>query len=183
MANNSSAGVYISESDQSQYGVLIPTTAGVLVGESAMGPVGEQTFVSSPRAFLNKFGPPNASMGFLHYSALAFLASRGNPGLFVTRVAPAALYSGAVVRFDKTAATNTITSWNPGLPSYTTGYTFTATDLFAIYAQNPGAWANGMSVKIYPNTNLAASVGANYFFVEVYVGSSVIPAETHMVCL
>lgn len=172
MLPHSSAGVYVNEIDRSQIANAAPTSIAVIVGESLMGPVGERTLITSKSEFLQAFGLPNARYGFMHYSALAFLQE--GTRLYVTRVAPGAHYAGAKVSYNGSVS---------ALAAVVAGYaspdlvTLGASDLFVVHAANPGDWANGMSVSVYPNTTRDDGT----FYVDVFTGNSNRPVEHHLV--
>lgn len=173
MLTHSSAGVYVTETDRSQSVNPSPTSIAAVVGESLVGPVGERTLVTSRTEFLQLFGYPNASLGFLHYSALAFLQE--GTRLFVTRVAPGAKYAGFSVRTNGTL--NSLfpeAGWtSPDLIAAN------AADLFTIYSNNPGTWANAVTVSVYPNT----LKNDGTFYIDVFLPGSNKPVEHHLVHL
>lgn len=159
MANHSSAGVYVREIDLSQRVAAASSSIAAIVGESAKGPVGERTLITSTKQFLAVFGKPDASLTFMHYCALAFLEHGDR--LYVTRVAPNALYGGAVVSIANSM--NTSASFLEGMTDPTI-YDFASDDLFCIYGANQGVWNDDISVYVYPNTKAADGT----FYVDVY---------------
>ncbi len=188
---HSSAGVYVTEEDRSLRAENAPTTIGAIVGESLKGPVGVPTLITDTTKFINAFGYPNAQVSFLHHSALAFLEESSR--LYVTRVAPHAMYGGLVVAVENNLSVahswEEPPVWNadPAPDSYyfdPTLYPFPDQELFAVYAANQGRWANGsqpggISVIVYPNTN----TNENTFYVDVYVTGNNKPVERHVVHL
>lgn len=172
MTQNSSAGVYVSERDDSQRAVAASTSIGVIVGESNRGPVGERTLVTSTKGFLAKFGKPNARLSYMHHCALAFLEE--GKQLYVTRVAPGALFGGASI--STSGGTNQIGPIAEGMAKPLI-YEFTAPELFMLYAVDPGLWNAELTVYVYPNTR--ANDGT--FFIQVYVQGNAQPVET-MLC-
>lgn len=160
---NSSAGVYINETDISDRIQAVSTSIGAIVGQSNYGPVNQRTLITSTRQFLETFGKPDAKLTFMHYAALAFLAE--SQRLYVTRVAKNARYGGIVCR--RVGNFNVSSPFTIGYDAddQTRGYTFDTRDLFIVYAKNPGAWNNELSVIIKPVT---ANVDDNTFIIEVY---------------
>lgn len=171
---NSSAGVYVREIDLSQRVAAASSSIAAIVGESVRGPVNERTLITDAKQFTATFGKPDASLTFMHYCALAFLEN-GNR-LYVTRVAPGAKFGGAVVGIEN--------SMNAGM-EFLEGmddpriYDFSNTDLFAVYAANPGVWNNDMTVYVYPNTK----VNDGTFYIDVYQAGYNRPLESHLVHL
>jgi phage tail sheath protein FI len=174
MGSHSSAGVYVNELDLSQRVAAASSSIAAIVGESVRGPVGKRTLVTSSKQFLFTFGSPNAAKTYMHYCALAYLQEGSR--LYVTRVAPGALYGGALCYTDNTANASTPFAAGTADPAI---YDFVAQDLFAVYAIDPGAWNADLQVRVYPNTK--ASDGT--FFVDVYTKGNNSPVEKFMVHL
>lgn len=175
MANNSSAGVYVREIDLSQRIAAASSSIAAIVGEADRGPVNERTLVTSNKQFLAQFGKPNAALSYMHYCALAFL-EQGNQ-LYVTRVAPNSMYGGAVVSMLNSM--NTSASFNEGMADPTLYEFDNDSDLFAVYAANPGAWNDDVEVYVYPNTK----VDDGTFYVDVYVKGYNKAVESYLVHL
>lgn len=186
MASHSSAGVYVREADRSQRAKAPSTSIGAVVGGSARGPVGQRTLVTSVAEFNSIFGYPDASdrglvlqdphsvsagVSFMHYTALAFLEQSNR--LYVTRVAPGALFGGVVVSFD--GMFNTTTAWSSGLADPTL-YGFDTKDLFALYAIDPGFWNGELSIQIQPS--VSNSLTDNTFTIFVYHIGQGVAVET-----
>lgn len=172
---NSSAGVYSREKDNSQRVEGIATSIAVVVGDSRRGPVGQRTLVTSDTQFLAQFGYPDASLSFMHHCALAFLAE--GTRLYVTRVSPEARFGGCIVSFsDGLCSVAPFAPEGQEQPEY---YEFRANELFSIYAADPGAWNNDLTVHIYPNTR----DGDGSFYIDVYQVGNAQPVERHMVHL
>ncbi len=170
-----SAGVYVQEVNQSQVATGVSSSIGAIVGESNRGPVGDVPYLcTSTKDFLAKFGNPDARMGYMHYCALAFLENGSQ--LYVTRVAPNALYGGCTVYMNNGLAA--IEPWTSGQadPTLTP---FQGTDLFHVYAVDPGAWNNDLSVRVYPNT----ITNDGSFYVDVYLTGQGQPVESFLVKL
>lgn len=174
MAQNSSAGVYVKEIDLSQRIAAASSSIAAVVGESVIGPVGERTLTTSGKNFRSLFGNADASLTFMHYCALAYL-EEGNR-LYVTRVAPGAIYGGAVTSFRNEM--NSSESYSEGLADPAI-YDFMPEDLFTVYGANPGAWNDNLSVYIYPNTKTDDGT----FFVDVYQVGLNRPIESFLVYL
>lgn len=166
--NNSSAGVYVSERDFSQRPEQTTATIAAIIGEAHRGEVGKRTLVTSESEYISMFGKPDATIGWLGHSAVAYF-SEGNR-LYVTRVAPAALYGGCIIGWD--GAFNTSRNWIGGEaePEFVV---LAADDLFSVHAINPGDWNSELFIRVYPNTKTADSL----FYVEVYVQGSSKPVE------
>jgi phage tail sheath protein FI len=164
---HSSAGVYSQENDYSQQAQGASTSIAVMLGEALRGPVNQPVLITSEAAYISTFGKPNAAIGFLGYSALAFL-NQGNQ-LYVTRVAPNCLYGGCMISYD--GHFNVSSSFAAGIDS-PDAITFTAGSLFAVYAVNQGVWSEELFIRVYPDTR---AVG--YFWFEVYVAGASQPAE------
>jgi phage tail sheath protein FI len=171
---HNSAGVYVTEKDLSQEAANVPTSIGAIVGASLKGPVGIPTLVTSQQKFIEAFGIPDASLTFMHYCALAFLAESSR--LYVTRVAPGALYGGLTV--SRPVNVNTAASWSVGEadPSL---HAFTDNDLFTVYGVNQGSWTSAFRVDIYPNT----IDNDGTFYVDVYEINNNRPLERHLVSM
>ncbi len=172
MTSHSSAGVYVTENDDSQRAAPASTSIGAIVGESKRGPLGQRTLITSTKQFLATFGKPDATLTFMHHCALAFL-EQGAP-LYVTRVAPGALFGGAVVSTENNL--NVIAPVAAGMvdPGI---YDFAASDLFLVHAVDQGTWNNDIHVYVYPNTRL----DDNTFYVDVYIRGQGRPVEQHLV--
>lgn len=168
MATSSSAGVYVTERDFSQRVERATSSIGVVVGEASRGPVGQRTLVTSESEYVAIFGKPDARLGYMGYSAVAFLEHATR--LYVTRVAPEAVYGGCTISWD--GKFNTSQPWAGGMGDPTL-VSFAAADLFAIHAINPGAWNNELFVRIAPDTKIPGG----YFNVEVYLANNAVPVE------
>jgi hypothetical protein len=166
--NNSSAGVYVSERDYSQRAQSLNATIAVIVGEAHKGPVGQRTLVTSESEYVSLFGKPDATIGYMGHSAVAFL-SEGDR-LYVTRVAPEAVFGGLTIGWD--GHFNTSSSWLEGEanPEY---HVMSASDLFSVYAINPGDWNKELFIRVYPDTKL----NDGFFYLEVYVQGAAQPVE------
>lgn len=175
--SNSSAGVYVKETDLSQRIQGISTSVAAVIGRSSSGPVGETTLVTSVREFIEIFGKPNPRLGYMHYSALAFLKEANR--LYVTRVARNAKFGGVKV---KSVINGSIIEANP----FTTGeldpttIQFANDEIFIVYGSDPGVWNNKFSVTIYPYTKIA---NTNLFQVDVVEEGNTNPSESFLCSL
>lgn len=176
MAANSSAGVYVREIDASQVVSPASTSVGVIVGDSNRGPVNQRTLVTSVQKFINQFGQPDASLGFMHHSAIAFLNEADR--LYVTRPDTGALTGGATLYLGTTSL-NVTDAWEAGeLRPFERE--FDIDDLFHIFAVNPGEWNQDLTVRIYPNTQLNDGT----FYVDVFEGNvGSVPTEQFLVSM
>jgi phage tail sheath protein FI len=167
-STNSSPGVYVAEHDYSQNTQRSVATVAVIVGEAKRGPVGERTLITSESEYVSTFGKPDATIGWMGHSAIAYL----NEGdrLYVTRVQPEAEYGGCTIGWD--GQFNTSQTWAGG-ESDPENVTLAASDLFAIYAINPGDWNSELFIRVYPNTK----IGGGYFYLEVYILGAAQPVE------
>ena len=167
---HSSAGVYVSERDFSQGAVRSVSTVAVIIGEANKGPVGKRTLVTTESEYVSTFGKPDVQIGYMGHSALAYLAEGDR--LYVTRVAPTALYGGCTINWDPTLSVNTSVQWTAGeaLPEHVS---MSANALFSVYAIDPGSWNDTLFVRVLPNTKLLNG----YFWLEVYVKGSAQPVE------
>lgn len=171
--DSQSPGYYQTEIDESQTATTPDTSIGVIVGEFPMGPVGERTLITSEPQFVATFGRPDFNYGYYAHSALAFLAE-GNQ-LYVTRVAPTALFGGCTISFD--GKFNTSASWSVGEADPTL-HGFGASDLFAVYPVYPGL--SGLYLRVYPDT---LGTDPSYFYVDVYQTGRGTALESHRVNL
>jgi len=172
--NHSSAGVYVNEIDLSQRVEAASSSIAAIVGESARGPVGQTFLVTDTKQFLFSFGKPDASLTYMHYCALAFLEQGSR--LYVTRVAPGALYGGAVCRINNNMNESTPYTLGAADPAV---HNFTSSDLFTVYAENPGTWNMDLTVHIYPNTRVSDGT----FFLDIYTQGINRPVESFLVHL
>jgi phage tail sheath protein FI len=165
---NSSPGVYTVERDLSASAVQKSSTIGVVVGEMDRGPVNQRTLITSEAEYLATFGNPDPTIGWAAHCALAFLEQANQ--LYVTRVAPEALYGGCVIYWD--GRFNKSRIYDQGVSDPTT-YPLGQNDLFTIYASDPGNWNNDMFVRLYPDTKSADA----FFYIEVYQSGDALPLE------
>ncbi len=171
---NPSAGVYVNEIDLSQVVTGASSSIGAIVGESNRGPANVTKLVTSTKQFIDLFGKPDARVSFMHYCALAFLEHGSR--LYVTRVAPEALYGGCSIFLNENL--NVSDSWPAG-ESEPELKPFQDNDLLHFYGADPGAWNNDIEVRLYPNTNQDDGT----FYVDVYLASQGQPVERFLVHL
>jgi len=169
-----SAGVYVNEIDLSQVVSGASSSIGAIVGESKRGPVDVAYLVTSTKQFLELFGKPDARVSYMHYCALAFLEHGSR--LYVTRVAPEAMYGGCTIFLN--ANLNTAEPWAAG-ESDPLLKPFAPSDLMHFYGADPGGWNKNVEVRVYPNTN----ENDGTFFVDVYLATQGQPVERFKVHL
>lgn len=145
MAFYLSPGVYTREKDFSQIIPAVNSSVAAISGASNKGPSFKRTLVTSDQEFLEIFGKPNASVSYMHYSALAFLKDSNQ--LWVTRVHNGALFSGVVINKDSASANASALSAGEDDPT-TFDFSSYTDSLFAVFAENEGTWGNNISVEI-----------------------------------
>lgn len=165
---NSSPGVYTSERDFSKRAAAVTTSVAVVIGEANQGAVGIPTLVTTETEYIAQFGKPDVSLGYMGHSAVAFL-TEGNQ-LYVVRVAPNAKYGGCYISWD--GKFNTSRTFDEGVPS-PDDISLNPSDLFAVYAVNPGDWNANLFIRVYPDTR----AGGGYFFLDVFQYGATDPLE------
>ena len=168
MSTGSSPGVYVAEHDYSQTTQRSLATVAVIVGEANRGPVGTRVLVTSEAEYVDKFGKPDATIGWMGHSAVAYLGEGDR--LYVTRVAPLAVFGGCTIGWD--GSFNTSRSWQGG-EADPQNVALSSSDLFAVYAINPGDWNSELFIRVFPNTKIPGG----YFYIEVYVQGAAQPVE------
>ena len=159
-----SPGVFVRETDLSQIIPTVASSSAAIVGASNRGPVNKRVLVTDVKQFIERFGEPDTSVGFMHYASLGYL-SDGNQ-LHVTRVSNGALHSGIVI--NSNTSTTTSRELAAGEDDIDTFSFTTYTDgLIAIFSENPGSWGNDIRVNI-TNTNTVE----NTFDIEVRVNEA-----------
>lgn len=171
--DSQSPGYYPTEIDESQGPTTPDTSTGVIVGEFPQGPVNERTLITSESQFVSTFGRPDFNYGYYAHEAIAFLAEANQ--LYVTRVAPTALFGGCTVSFD--GRFNKSTSWPAGEKDPTL-HNFATGDLFCVYPIYPGL--DDLYLRIYPDTE---GLDPTYFYLDVYRTGKGRPIESHRVNL
>lgn len=160
---HNSAGVYVSERDFSQVPSQATTSIAAIIGEAHQGPVGVPTLITSESEYISVFGKPDATIGFMGHSSVAFL-SEGDR-LYVVRVAPNAMYGGCTISWDGNF--NTSETWASGVATPDDIF-INPSDLFAVYAVNQGDWNQRLYIRLYPDTKF----GNGYFYLEVYTAGA-----------
>lgn len=160
-----SPGVLTKETDLSQIVTAIGTSIGAVVGISKRGPVKWRQLITNIKEFVEVFGEPDASLSFMHYSALAFLSVARQ--LYVTRVVGSGATHAGIESTSVSAGSQALNgSISPTAPNTNPTYTFGTNGIMAFFAIGPGAYANTeLSIKV---TNLDTTVTPNTFDVEVY---------------
>lgn len=171
--DSQSPGYYATEIDESQGATTPNTSIGAIVGEFPQGPVNERTLITSEAQFVSVFGRPDFNYGYYAHSAIAFLAEADQ--LYVTRVAPSAVFGGCTISFD--GKFNTSTPWTVGEADPTI-HDFGASDLFIVYPIYPGL--TGYYIRVYPDT---MGSDPSYFYVDVYQTGRNTALESHRVNL
>lgn len=141
MAFYLSPGVYTQEVDLSNVIPTVETSIGAVVGYSKRGPVGRH-LVTNTKDFVQLYGEPSPG-DWLHYSALGFL-QRANK-LYVSRVVNDAKYAGVEIKKYSSEHDNEGISGGSEDPA---NYAFGTDGLLGIFAANPGAWGNNLTVRI-----------------------------------
>ena len=159
MAANSSAGVYLTELDQSQVISSTATTIAAFTAYATQGPLGPTLITST--SGLSQYGSPNLAVTPLHYIARDYLKV-GNQ-IYINRVVGSgALYGGALIQ--KPASTFTITAYGglatPSTIDFNTagGATGANQNLVFVYGIGPGAYYNNIEISIISN-NLSPPTG------------------------
>ena len=202
MADQTSAGVYITEEDRSQYAKAASTSIGVVVGASKSGEVMKRVLVTSKDQFLSMFGQPDPSVSYMHNCALAFLKESGK--LYVTRVCESdTLTGGAYFSVDDVKATiprlnlsnfddgvitgNPKGKWDPFNTEQFLPTTPGIENILGFFcAIDPGKWNNDLFIRVKPSTKRGMTTPDDplLFIVEVflkYASSSQRPLESYTV--
>lgn len=202
-ANKSqSSNVYLREIDLSHRISGASTSIGAVVGFANKGPVMIPTLVTNTQEFVDWFGTPHPSLGFMHYTALAFL--RQSSALYVVRADTHALTAGAYVTVDDPLAINpnwSLDVFNDGSgnplgiydPMSSVGYIesdpLNPNSMFFVAVENPGEWNNNLMINIKPTNPTGYAPGEmndpTEFYLEVYEnyqGVNDYPLERFKVC-
>lgn len=161
----SSPGAYPKETDLSQIVSGISNSIGAMVGAASRGPVKCRVLVTDIKQLIETFGEPNATVSFMHYSALAFLTWAKR--LYVTRVVgTGALHANLILTGSNPGYTGASAGTSPIAPKKNPSYSFNGGDCFLVYATGPGVYANSeISVRV---TNVVTSTTPHTFNLEVY---------------
>jgi phage tail sheath protein FI len=151
MPNYSTPGVYVNETPlQSRVNVSFSTSTAAFFGESSRGPV-DPTLVSSWSQYQSLFGliSPAYELGY----ALYHYFSNGGRNAYVTRV------------LSDEAESSTATAYY-----YPTGIPGASVALFTATAVSPGAWGNGLAIKLTAGLVEASATVIPTFNVLIYDG-------------
>jgi len=198
MGANSAYDVYTTETDLSQRVAAVSTSIGAIVGESAMGPVGQKTLVTDTTEFAKLFGKRDPRYGWAAYAANFFLQESNQ--LYFTRLVNGALTAGAYLTVDdpNAAVPNLVLSnFDDGGqtplgvedPAANIGFLPSQPGieniLCVFYCENPGIWNNRVSIRVAPTNPAGVPVGeghdVHHMRVEVYLdyqGPSDVPVES-----
>lgn len=188
MANNPSAGAYLTEEDRSQSVRAVSSSIGAIVGPSAKGPILEPTLVTNEAEFISLFGTPDSRQSLMHYAALEFLAKSSR--LYVTRVVnndaargALPLSAGALFTVDditaqvprpKLSVFDDGSSNSLGVYDPYSNFVFppqnqpaSKNQLFMVCAINPGVWNNDIYIEVRPNVK-AMVEGTDDFYDDLY---------------
>jgi len=144
-----SAGVNVSEIDQTTIVPTISTSAGALVGQFAWGPVETRQLVDSEVKLADRFGKPDTNTVVSFFSAANFLAY-GNQ-LRLTRAAN----TGTKNAVANTAAAAALQIKNESI--YELNYFTGQGDFGSFAARYPGALGNNLKVAVCGSANVFAS--------------------------
>ena len=151
--------VFTSEIDLTFTTQLAAASWAVALGQSKEGPLTPQ-FVTDGPDFVSIYGEPDASISYLHHSALAFLKEGG--GMWIKRVTDGtATYGGRMVTKDSDGinGVNTLVAETP--ISNPVDVTFGDDDVFYIYAIGPGAYSSNIECEIISNNLEMSTVSAS----------------------
>jgi phage tail sheath protein FI len=158
MAFYLSPGVFVKEKDISEIVPTIATTSAAVVGYAVKGSIDDFVLVTNTQQFIDEFGEPDPTLGYFHYSALAYLEN-GNT-LYCQRVVNGALYGGVAI----SDVGNTNLSFVEGRSAKTYLADSNYPDaLFYITGKDPGVWDNKIGIRI---TNIDDT--NKEFDIEVY---------------
>lgn len=171
------AKVTIQERDLSTTVPSFPGVYGcVVLPQGYRGDVESAVLCTTEGDFLSRYTiNDRIGVGYdlAYYSAVNFLQKSNK--LWVIRAVNGAL-TGAIVVQKASYEGAVIKPVDSGIEDINT-YVFTTSDLFLLYGINPGAWNNGISIKIDRNTK---EDPANFPFV-IYVYHLGVLKETHVV--
>lgn len=174
--SNTAAGVYGGEQDNSFSASSSNPSVGALVGESNRGPVGIPTEINTITQWRQVFGRRDAKLSYAHFCAERFLKKANS--LWMIRVDTEANYGSASVRtVDGFATAKAATQ---GYLDPATEHNQIPSEIVFVYGANPGAWNNGIRVRMYPDVN---DVENEQFIVEVYETNFNVPVETYRATL
>ena len=155
MAIYVSAGVYSREIDLSNIIPNIATTSAALVGYSAKGDTTNIQLMTNSQQFIEEYGKPDISSAhFFHETALAFLQQ--GKVLYCLRVENNALFGGLTIPPDTDSDTDPQAL---SVGQLTTDLASGNTDLFGIFAKDPGVWNNDLAITISNVKGVAVDTG------------------------
>lgn len=169
--DDSSAGVYGGDRDNSQTPRITSPSIGAIVGPSKRGKVGTPIFTNSIDDFRAKFGKRDASLTYAHFCAESFLKYSNQ--LWFYRVAVNAEYGNISVRHVDGYARIKMADHGYTDP---TQHTAVPEEIIFFYAADPGLWNNDVRIVLYPDVN---DINNEYFVLEVYEGNYSVPVEIY----
>lgn len=120
----------------------VSTSVGAIVLAARKGDVDSPKLVSSKADFVDKYGKPRPTdLG--HHAAIGFLETGRQ--LYVQRVHLSSLYGGLEVK--KSGSPLSATAFSSGEAS-PTAHVFGVDGIFTVYAANPGAWSDDISIIV-----------------------------------
>lgn len=168
MAIQVSAGINISEFDNTTVVPAVSTSVGAMAGVFQWGPGYQRTLIDSENTLVQKFGKPNASNYETFFTAANFLAY-GN-ALYVVRAYDATALN-AVALTNSTATTTAIQIDN--YDDYILAHS-TADANTAYIAKFPGTLGNSLKVSVCDSTAaFSSNLTANIALLSFVVGSNV----------
>lgn len=162
-------GVFPQETDLSQVITGLSPSVGAVVGASKRGPVKTRVLVTDIKSFIEVFGEPDATVSFMHYTALAFLSVARQ--MYVVRAyGSGALHAGIEISNGSPGYIALASGIQPTAVDANPSFTFTVgppAGVLLIYALGPGSYANSeISVKV---TNIdTTTYSVPVFDIEVY---------------
>ena len=200
-SNNPSAGVYVREIDLSTRVANADTSIGAIIGQARKGPVNVPVLVTSVPDFIEIFGEPHPSSGYMPYCALQFLSVSNR--CYVTRLAKNDLTAGAFLTVDDPTAEKPVlklskfddgTNQPLGIhdPYNTLGFLpedpATLNTLGYFYCASSGEWNNRYSIRIRPSNLRGYKPGDHHdvynFHLDIFLdynSPTDIPVETFLV--
>lgn len=169
---HTSAGVYSAENDRSERIATIGTSIGAIVGASHRGPVMQIGTVVDKEDFRSVYGKKDPRVSFMHHCAERFLTQ--STRLKVIRVAIDAKYGGAFISTRQNFAVSR--SLASGIDDASQA-PMMLNDILFFYGRDQGTWNNDIEIVYYPDTS---DPDGHTFIIEVYEGTSGIPAERHV---
>ena len=161
MTTNYRSDVFTSEIDLTFTTQLAAASWAVALGQSKEGPLTPQ-FVTDGPDFVSIYGEPDASVSFLHHSALAFLKESG--GMWIKRVTDGtAKYGGKIIPQTGTSndeITGVKTDSDAEITVNPEDISFDTHDVLYIYAIGPGKYSSNIECEIVSNNLTIPAVTA-----------------------